>query len=124
MVKAVRLSDVARPRESKAAEPRAFGVILRDLLIDRGYVTAMGNPNWAEFVLGLEDVHYESLRKAVTGERWPGAKIMEEAARVLEVSPSIFYEYQLYEAQRAFDPKEVGADVAFENLRKWVESQD
>ena len=29
---------------------RPFGAVVRDALIERGLVTAMGNPNWAAFV--------------------------------------------------------------------------
>jgi hypothetical protein len=109
---------------SKASEkPRRFGAIVRDLLIAREVVTPMGSPDWMNFATQLEDVHYESLRKAVTGERWPGTKIMESVAAYLGVDPSIFPEYQLWLAQRAFDPKEVGEDEAYANLSKWVADQ-
>jgi hypothetical protein len=119
-------ANAGRLQQVQAAaqiKPRAFGVVVRDQLIERGIVTAMGNPNWAEFALKLKDVHYETLRKAVTGDRWPGPKLMEDVAAALGVDPALFYEYQLWQAQRAFDPKEVGADAAYSNLRKWVESQ-
>ena len=56
----------ARSKTSAASKPRPFGAIVRDLLIERDFVTGMGNPNWSGFAAQLEDVHYESLRKAVT----------------------------------------------------------
>ena len=101
-------------------ERKSFGTVLRDLLIDRGYTTAIGNPNWSRFADELGDVQYESLRKAITGERLASAKIMERVAQQLDVEPSVFWEYNLWLVQRAFDPKEVGEEKAFENLRKWM----
>jgi len=101
-------------------ERKSFGTVLRDLLIDRGYTTAIGNPNWSRIADELGDVQYESLRKAITGERLASAKIMERVAQQLDVEPSVFWEYNLWLVQRAFDPKEVGEEKAFENLRKWM----
>lgn len=83
----------------------------------------MGNPNWGGFVLEVEGVGYESLRKAVTGERRPAPKIMEAVAQALDVEPTVFYEYQLWLAQRAFDPAEVGEDEAFANLKAWIKTR-
>lgn len=109
-------------RGGAAESRRGFGQITRDLLIDRGMVTAIGNPDWPALAKELGDVSYESLRKAVTAERPPSIKIMEMVAEVLGVDPNIFWEYQLAQAQRAFDPKEVGEDEAFANLQKWLGS--
>lgn len=104
-------------------KPRPFGAVVRDLLIERGQVTAIGNPNWMEFAHQLEGVSYESLRKAVTGERQPGTKIMEAVALALDVEPDTFWEYQLAQAMRAFDPSEVGEEEAFANLQVWVKAR-
>lgn len=98
---------------------KPFGVAVRDLLIEHGFTTAMGNPNWAAFALELPTLHYETLRKAVTGERPPGPKVMEEVAETLGVDPLSFQEYALVQAQRAFDPREVGTDQALANLEAW-----
>lgn len=122
MTKAPRLPRSAISHDGWA-KPRKFGAMVRDLLIEREMVTAMGSPNWMEFSEGLRDVTYESLRKAVTGDRWPGVKIMEAVAEHLGVEPSIFPEYQLWLAQRGFDPKEVGEDAAYANLTRWAEAQ-
>lgn len=102
---------------------RLFGAVVRDLLIEKEITTPMGNPNWSAFALELQDVQYESLRKAVTGERRPSPKIMKEVARVLNVEPTEFYEYQLWLVQRAFDPDEVGEDTAFANLQTWIKTK-
>ena len=59
--------DVQNPA-SVSSKPRPFGAVVRELLIEQGMVTAIGNPNWMELAQGLEGVSYESLRKAVTGE--------------------------------------------------------
>lgn len=102
---------------------RPFGAIVRDLLIEREITTGIGNPNWNALAAMVPDVSYESLRKAITNERHPSPKIMEGVAQALGVSPSIFWEYNLWEAQRSFDPREVGEDTALANLEKWVEER-
>ena len=99
-----------------------FGQVLRDQLIGHGYTTAIGNPDWSRFALELDDIRYESLRKAVTREREPSVKIMESCARALGVEPTIFWEYQLAQARRGFDLREVDEDVAFANLQRWLKS--
>lgn len=101
----------------------SFGAVVRDLLIEQGYVTGIGNPDWARFARELDDVSYESLRKAVTGERDPGIKIMEAVAAVLAVAPDTFWEYRLAQAQREFDPREVGEDEAYANLLLWQKTR-
>lgn len=102
---------------------RPFRQALRDELLARGFETAIGNPNWAAFALELPDVHYETLRKAVTGERAPGVKLMERIAEYLGISPECFVEYELWLAQRQFDPREVGEEEALANLAAWKRAQ-
>lgn len=111
----------ARAGNRKAAveKPRKFGVIVRDLLIERGMTTGIGNPNWSGLAAQLPDIQYETLRKAASGERWPSAKVMEAVAAVLGVEPQTFWEYQLWQVQRQFDPREVGEEAALEALRRW-----
>jgi transcriptional regulator with XRE-family HTH domain len=101
---------------------RPFGVVVRDLLIQSGKTTGMGNPNWAGFVDELEGISYETLRKAVTSERAPSPKVMEAVAKALDVEPDTFYEYQLAKARAAFDPAEVGEATAFANLQAWIKA--
>jgi hypothetical protein len=120
---AVRKRGVTATASRTNTKPRTFGAIVRDLLIERGNVTAIGNPNWAAFALDLPETQYESLRKAVTGERRPSPKIMEESAAALGVQPDIFWEYQLWQVQRAFDPSEVGDEEAYTNLQTWLTAQ-
>jgi hypothetical protein len=102
-----------------APRPKPFGHVLRDLLIERGSTTGIGNPDWPRFALELDGIRYESLRKAVTRERAPSVKIMEACAKRLDVDPTIFWEYQLAQVRRTFDQREVGEDVAFANLQRW-----
>jgi hypothetical protein len=97
-----------------------FGQVLRDQLIERGYTTAIGNPDWSRFALELDDIRYESLRKAVTRERDPSPKIMEACASALGLDPTIFWEYRLAQVRRGFDLREVGEDEAFANLQRWL----
>lgn len=68
----------------------------------------------------LPDVYYETLRKAVTGDRSPTVDLMEKVAALAGVSPEVFSEYQLEQARRQFDVKEVGYEQAMENLRAWA----
>ena len=96
-----------------------FGKVLRDLLIERGYTTGIGNPDWPRFATELDGIRYESLRKAVTRERAPSVKIMEACASRLGVEPTIFWEYQLAQVRRSFDQREVGDYEAFANLQRW-----
>jgi hypothetical protein len=97
----------------------SFATALRELVLEHDYTTGTGNPNWSAFSAELEDVHYETLRRAVAGERAPSPLLMEECARVLRVRPEYFLEYRMHLAQRDFDPGEVGVDRALQNLRTW-----
>jgi hypothetical protein len=99
---------------------RAFGEVVRDLLIDRGYTTAIGNPDWPRFARELEGINYETLRKAVTRERMPSMKLMERVAASLDVEPTVFWEYELARARRSFDLRHVGDDEAYANLQRWL----
>ena len=101
-----------------------FGVKLRDLLQERGITTGMGNANFKAFAELLPTIHYESLRKQVSGERPVGVETMRESADALSVPPTTFDEYALWEAQRDFDPREVGVERALENLQRWASQRD
>jgi hypothetical protein len=116
--------EKSAPVVGKNNKPRPFGAVLRDLLIERGITTGIGNPDWVAFARALPDVSYESLRKAVTGERPAGIKIMQSVAAALGVYPDVFWEYQLAQVQRSFNPSEVGEEVAFANLQAWLERSD
>ena len=97
-----------------------FGRVLRDLLIERDITTGMGSPNWSAFAELLDGVHYETLRKAVTGERQPSPQVMQAAAEALGLDPSeTFTEFALWQATRDFDPREVGVEAALDNLKAW-----
>jgi hypothetical protein len=109
--------------EERAARQQPFGHVLRDLLIENGYTTVLGNPDWPRFALELDGIGYESLRKAVSREREPSVKIMRACATALSVEPAVFWEYQLAEARRAFDIREVGEDEAFANLQRWLSTR-
>jgi hypothetical protein len=102
---------------------RPFGLRLRDLLIEREITTGMGNPNWSAFAEQMPGVHYETLRKAVTGERAPAPALMERCAEALGIEADEFDEYRVFQAQRQFDPREVGLEAAMENLRLFTEAR-
>ena len=97
----------------------AFGAALRTLLIDAGIVTRMGNPDWTDLVRQMRGVNYESLRKAIVGERAPSEKIMLATAEALGVKPTVFVEYRLLKARDALDPEQVGWTAATNALRRW-----
>jgi hypothetical protein len=103
---------------SETTEP--FAIALRELVLEHDYTTGTGNPNWSAFSAELNQVHYETLRRAVAGERPPSLLLMEECARVLRVRPEYFLEYRVHLAKRDFDPREVGVDRALQNLRTWA----
>lgn len=98
----------------------SFAVALRELVLEHDYTTRSGNPNWSAFSAELDHVHYETLRRAVAGERTPSPLLMEECARVLRVRPEYFLEYRVHLAKRDFDPRKVGVDRAVKNLRTWA----
>ena len=102
---------------SPTTEP--FGAALRSLLISRGITTKNGNPDWVTFAERLPNIHYETLRKAVTGDRYPARKVIEAVSLALEVEPTVFAEYDLWDTQRQFDPREVGLSRALWNAQRW-----
>lgn len=96
---------------------KPFGRALRDLLLTRDeFVTQSGNVNWSAFSERLTEVHYETLRKAISGERPVTPHVIEDVSQALGVEPTHFAEYRLWLAQRAFDVKEVGWEAAMRNL--------
>ena len=99
-----------------------FGVVVRNLLIDIGIVTRMGNPDWIRLVGKMSGVNYESLRKAVVGERSPSEKIMVAAAKALGVKPTVFTEYRLLKARQSLNPDQVGWYAATKALNRWEAS--
>lgn len=112
-------SPEAAPAVASEKTNDPFPVALRELLIEHDYSTASGNPNWTAFSEELRGVHYETLRRAAAGERSPSARLIEECARALRLTPDYFLEYRLHLAQRDFDPKAVGLERAVENLQRW-----
>ena len=67
----VRWQRPARDEEGREGRAAAapFGEVLRDLLLEQGYTTPIGNADWPRFARDLGDVKYETLSKAVTSER-------------------------------------------------------
>lgn len=91
--------------------------MLRDLLIANGFTSKMGNADFAGFSRKLTRTHYETLRKAVSGNRQPSSVLMEDCAQTLGVSPTVFIEYHLWQARRCLNPDEVGLDQALAALK-------
>ena len=100
-----------------------FPVAVRDLVIEHAFATRTGNANWSAFAAELHGVHYETLRRAVAGERAPSPRLIEECARVLGIAPEYFLEYRVYLAQRDFDPKVVGIERTLRNLEAWAKAR-
>jgi transcriptional regulator with XRE-family HTH domain len=102
-------------------------VALRDLVLaldDEAFLTPSRNVNWMEFARDMTErrgVKYETLRKAVAGERPPGLSLLETVAATLGIEPAFFVEYRLAQAQRDFDPHAVGFEEAVKNLRRWTD---
>lgn len=114
---ASRLSDSHYP----VGEAKPFRQVALELFRDREDVlTQTGNVNWMKVAELLPDVYYETLRKAVAGDRIPTPDLMEKVAAEAGVEPTAFAEYQLHLARRQFDVKEVGLETAMRNLRAWA----
>lgn len=115
----------ARKKEDgRMAEPKIgrFRDVARELFVGREeFLTHTGNVNWMLVSEALPDVYYETLRKAVAGDRNPTLSLMEKVAELAGVSPEVFGEYQIAKAQAAFDVKEVGYEAAMENVRRFVD---
>lgn len=99
---------------------KPFPAALDDLLRERGYTTKLGHVNYSDFARHMEGFHYETLRKVLVGERGLYPPLIEAVAKALEVDPSYFAEYRLWQARRMFDVNEVGRDEAMRNLRDWL----
>jgi hypothetical protein len=97
---------------------RVFGTALRDFLIERGITTRLGSPDWPGFAARLPEIHYETLRKAVAGDRPVAPKIIEGVAKELALDPEAFAEFRLWQVRRTFDPAEVGIQAALQNLAR------
>ena len=105
-----------------AIEPtgRPFGEALLELLREFDYTTSFGNPNLHAFSAEVAGYNYETLRKAVHGERFITPELIEEVAKTLRIDPSHFIEYRLHQARSVFDPREVGLEQAALNLEAWA----
>ena len=102
---------------------RPFRLALRDLVVEHGFATRTGNANWSAFAAQLREIHYETLRRVVAGDRSPSPRLMEECARVLGIRPECFLEYRVYLARCDFDPKTVGVEQALRNLEAWAKAR-
>lgn len=120
--KDVMLATVAVPPGGNPDPPR-FAVVARALFQAREeFLTHTGNINWMAVSEQLPGVHYETLRKALAGDRQPTVELMEAVARLAEVDPTLFVEYRLHLARREFNVREVGFETAAANLKRWAEA--
>jgi hypothetical protein len=99
-----------------------FSDVLAETLVEKGYHRTWAKyPDYARLAREI-DVFYETLRKAVAGEREPTRDLMEKCAKKLRIDPLCFEEYRLLVARDLFDPKVVGDKKALKNLREFVAS--
>ena len=121
------IGRIQRKAERVAANNRSdqpFGKALQPFLLAREeFLTQTGNVNYRLVAEALENVHYETLRKAVAGERLPNLRLIEQVAELVGVEPDFFAEYQLALARRDFDIHEVGWETAMRNLQAWSAKQ-
>ncbi len=103
-----------------APNTKPFNEALAELLREHDYTTQTGNVNWHAFAAELDGLHYETLRKVLTGQRSVTPHVMEECARVLRIKPDHFAEYRILDAQRQFDVREVGFEQALANLQQYA----
>ena len=106
-----------------ADERKSFRDVIQELARDREIVNGVGNVDLPAFAEQIDGVHYETLRKAMAGERPPGVGLMEAVAAAMNIEPTGFYEYQLAKAQEQFDPKVVGVEQALDNLTIFLEAR-
>jgi hypothetical protein len=103
---------------------RPFGVAVRALVVVSPALTRRnGSPNWVALAR-VSRLDYETLRKAVTGERPVSEKIMIALANALKVKPTYFLEYRLKRAQDDFDPQVVGLEQAIRNAEAFLALRD
>jgi transcriptional regulator with XRE-family HTH domain len=107
-------------RRRRSSKP--FGRALRELLEEANITTPIGNPDWSSFAKRI-GTNYESLRKAVAGERQPPRQLMESVAEELAVDARYFAEYRLLVARDLFDVGKVGFDSALEHLSRWANDE-
>jgi len=100
--------------DTRSTEP--FQTALPRLVASAGYTTKTGTVNWAAFAEELHGVHYETLRKALAGERRVTPLVIEAAARALDLAREHFAEYRLHQARIALDECAVGFDRAMTTL--------
>lgn len=99
-----------------------FQQVLRRELEARGITNRLGSPNWIAFAELLDGYQYETLRKALVGDRQPTPALMQACAAALGVEPTVFLEYRIWDAKRQFDPREVGMEQALKNLNAWAKA--
>lgn len=121
------MAEKATARTERQAQlpqtDKPFGRALRDLLLDRPeFVTQSGNVNWSAFAETLSEVHYETLRKAISDTRPVTDHVIEDVSRALAIDPSHFAEYRLARAAREFNVQEVGWDAAIAALHTWTDA--
>lgn len=96
-----------------------FGRAVAEQLLENGYVRLNSNPDWVTFATTIPGVSYETLRKAVSGERPVSPELLKKVAQALRIEPSFFVEYRLANARRELDPTEVGWQRAVAALSSW-----
>lgn len=97
---------------------RPFAETLQRIVQERGVTNRVGNVVWRQFADDLPTIHYETLRKMLSGERLLDLESLEEIAKAAEVDPAAFVEYRVLRARQLFDVREVGLDQAVANLRR------
>jgi hypothetical protein len=96
-----------------------FGRALATAVMAGGYVRRNNSPDWVGFVEALPSIGYETLRKAVTGERTPSERLIRAAAATLSLEPTFFTEFRLMLARHELDPARVGWQRASSALASW-----
>jgi len=100
-----------------------FQTVLRRELEARGITNRLGSPNWIAYAELVDGYQYETLRKALVGDRQPTPALMEACAKALDLEPTVFLEYRVWDAKRQFDPREVGMAQALKNLEAWSKTK-
>lgn len=100
-----------------------FGEALQAVFrMRRQFLHNNGNVNWRAAAQAVPDVSYETLRKAVSGERVPSADLVNRVAEAYGLPTHYFLEARLDAARQELDPRRVGVRRAVEALKAWEEA--
>lgn len=95
---------------------KPFAEALDDLMRERDDRDTLGRINLKALFAKIPGWEYEYLRKMVVGERRLMPTAIEAVANVLDIAPSYFLEYRLWQIQEGFRRHPTVADDVYRML--------